>query len=107
VVCTPTPPRNSCWYALLTQLAEYAQDKTGYYYDEALHAEVRGRLKGKFKRAASQNEPFNPQLFQGFDFATHDEEMQEESQELWAHSYTVEVNLVLICEHPLAVRGKL
>jgi hypothetical protein len=55
VGCTLTPLRNSCLYCFLTQLAEYAHEKTGYYYDEDLHKEVRQKLKTKFKRASSQN----------------------------------------------------
>lgn len=33
----PTPLRSSCWWDLLTQLAELAQEKTGYFYDEVMH----------------------------------------------------------------------
>lgn len=72
-----------------------------------MHAEVRNKLKTKFKRTPSLNEPAYPHLFQGFDYATQDEEAQAESEELWAHSHTVELNLVLICAHPLALRAKL
>ncbi len=73
---TPILLRNLCWYCLLTQLAEYAHEKTGYFYDESLHKEVKTKLKSKIKRTSSENEVVspNPNKFRGFDFATHDEE---------------------------------
>jgi hypothetical protein len=33
--------------------------------------------------------------------------MVEENEELWAQSHTIEINLVLICQHPQRVRLKL
>ena len=104
---TPTPPKSLCWYDLLTQLAEYAHEKTGYFYDESLHKEVKQRLKSKFKRASSSNEPLGSNNFLGFDYCAHDEERMEEDEELWAHSHTVEINIVLISHNPALVRGKL
>ena len=76
VLYTPILHKNLCSYCLLTQLAEYAHEKTGYFYDESLHKEVRHKLKSKIKRTSSENEVVspNPNKFKGFDFATHDEE---------------------------------
>ncbi len=68
---------------------------------------MKQKLKGKIKRVPSENDRLIPHNLKGFDFATHDQEHIEESEELWAHSHTLEINIVLLCDHPCDIRAKL
>jgi hypothetical protein len=75
VLYTPIQRKNSFSYHFLIQLAEYANEKTGYFYDELLHKEISDKINHKFKTKANYKPSYDN--FQGFDFGTEDVEKIE------------------------------
>jgi hypothetical protein len=63
---------------LLTQLAELSHEKTGYFYDETLHAQLTKEMACKKKIQRQPEGRYTPNHFEGFDFSMDDREKQEE-----------------------------
>lgn len=64
----PIQKKNSYSYHFLIQLAEYANEKTGYFYDELLHNEISNKMNNKFKTKTRYKPSSSYENFEGFDY---------------------------------------
>jgi hypothetical protein len=86
------------------QLAEFSQEKAGYFYDEKFREEVDRKLNkihGGNRREDSEKKCGE---LSGFDYSTEQKEKLEESMELKQTCKRKAVNLAIISDHITEIR---